>query len=145
MDKVEKERLESEHSKEMNEEAVKRIQREALTKEEAGEIESVFFEDDEVIKLRDGKEYIMPPASLKNARKAIKLLETVNVDAIILNFVPTGDEEVDKNREDSLYELLKICFASYPELTKDYFDEYVDLELARKIIEIFIGLNGLKK
>ena len=33
------------------------MENEKLTPEEAKRIESVFFEDDDVIKLRDGKEY----------------------------------------------------------------------------------------
>lgn len=119
--------------------------KEVLTKEEAQRIEAVFFEDDAKIKLRDGKEYIIPPASLKNARKLMQKLKTINVDVIILNFIPTGDEEKDKERENDLFEVLSLAFVGYPEVTREYIDEYVDVELAKKIIDILIGLNGLKK
>lgn len=148
-----KERAEREHSKMMNDEAVERIKREAeqeaqrekLTPEEAKRIEAVFFEDDAEIMLRDGKRYRIPPVSLKEARKIMQLLKTVNVDVIIMNFVPTGDEELDKKREDNLFDLLLMAFKNYPEVDRDYLDRYVDLATARKIIDIIIGLNGIKK
>jgi hypothetical protein len=140
-----KERAEREHSEKMNKEAVERIKHEALTPQEAARIESVFFEDDAEISLRDNKKYKIPPASLRDARRLMQLLKTVNVDAIILNFVPTGNEELDKKREDSLFEILLLAFKNYPEIDRDYLDRFVDLEIARKLIEILIGLNGLKK
>lgn len=113
-----------------------------LTKEEADRIESVFFEDDESIKLRDGKVYKIPPANLKNARRLMQLLKTVNIDAIILNFSPTGEDE---QKENDLFEALQIAFCNYPEVDREYLENYVDIVTASKIIEILIGLNGLKK
>lgn len=116
---------------------------EKITKEEADRIESVFFEDDEEIMLRDGKTYKITPCTLKDARKLMRLLKTVQIDAIILNFLP--DEEGKVGNEEDLFDILLIAFKGYPEIDKDYIDQYVDLEIARKIIEIMIGLNGIKK
>lgn len=116
---------------------------EKITKEEADRIESVFFEDDEEIMLRDGKTYKITPCTLKDARKLMRLLKTVQIDAIILNFLP--DEEGKVGSEEDLFDILLIAFKGYPEIDKDYIDQYVDLEIARKIIEIMIGLNGIKK
>jgi len=116
---------------------------EKITKEEAERIESVFFEDDAEITLRDGKKYKIAPCTLKDARKLMKLLKTVQIDAIILNFLP--NEESGDSSEEDLFDILLIAFKGYPEIDKDYIDQYVDLEIARKIIEIMIGLNGIKK
>lgn len=138
--------LERKHSEVMNKKAVERIKEEArLSVEEAERIESVFFEDDEEVMLRDGKRYKIPPCSLKDARRLMKLLRTVNVDAIILNFLPTDDPEGDAKREQDLFDILLMAFKNYPHVDRDYIDEYVDLDTARKIIDIIIGLNGLKK
>jgi len=115
---------------------------EKLTKEEAERVAKVFFEDDEEIKLRDGKTYRIHPCTLKDARRLMNLLNTVHIDAIILNFLPRED---GKSSEEDLYDILLIAFKEYPHVDRDYIDEYVDLETARKIIEIMIGLNGIKK
>lgn len=104
---------------------------------------AIFFEDDAEIKLRDGKVYKIPPASLKDARKLMEKLKTVNVDIIILNFIPMDDES--SKRENDLFDILMIAFKNYPEITKEYIEEYVDVEIAKKIIEIMIGLNDIKK
>lgn len=127
-----------------NQEAVNRL-KEELTPEQAEQVERYFFEDDEEIMLRDGKTYKVPPCSLKDARILMKKLRTINVDAIILNFVPSGDDEEDARREDDLFTVLLMAFKGYKHVTREYLDEYMDLETARKVIEILIGLNGLKK
>ena len=116
---------------------------EKLTPEEAKRIESVFFEDDDVIKLRDGKEYRIPPSRLKDARRLMQLLKTVNIDAVLLNFAPSGDGSSEK--ENDLLEILEIAFKNYPHVTREYLMEYIDIVTATKIIECLIGLNGLKK
>lgn len=116
---------------------------EKITKEEAERIESVFFEDDAEITLRDGKKYKITPCTLKDARKLMKLLKTVNIEAIILNFLP--DDEGGADSEEDLFDILLIAFKGYPEVDKDFIDSYVDLEIARKVVEIMIGLNGIKK
>jgi hypothetical protein len=113
-----------------------------LTKEEADRIESIFFEDDESITLRDGKTYKIPPSNLKNARRLMQLLKTVNIDAIILNFSPNDE---DTQKENDLFEVLQIAFSNYPEVDREYLENYVDIITASEIIEILIGLNGLKK
>lgn len=140
-----KEALELEHSTKMNKAAVEKIKQEVLSKTEADRVEAIMFEDDEEITLRDGKKYKVLPASLKDARRLMKLLKTVNVDAIILNFIATEDEVADKEREDELFSLIKLAFKGYPDIEQEYIEEYVDIEMARKIIDILIGLNGLKK
>jgi hypothetical protein len=99
--------LEKEHSEMMNREAVERIKREA---EELERSEAAIFEDDAPIKLRNGKTYYIPPLTLKNARTLMKKLRTINVDAIILNFLPTGNEELDKQREDDLFEVPQMAY-----------------------------------
>jgi hypothetical protein len=134
--------LEKEHSEMMNREAVERIKREA---EELERSEAAIFEDDAQIKLRNGKTYYIPPLTLKNARTLMKKLRTINVDAIILNFLPTGNEELDKQREDDLFEVLQMAFVNYPEVDRDFIDRYMDLETAREVIDILIGLNRIKK
>lgn len=116
---------------------------EKITKEDAEQIASVFFEDDEEIMLRDGKTYKLHPSTLKDARKLMKLLKTVQIDAIILNFLP--DEDDGAGSEEDLFDILLIAFKGYPHVDRDYIDNYVDLETARRIIEIMIGINGIKK
>lgn len=140
-----KAQLEQEHSNQMNKEAVERVKKESLTKEEADYIERAFFEDDAEIRLRDGKTYKVTPASLKNARKLMSVLKTINVDAIILNYVPTEDMEADEKRARELLAALRYGFSNYPEITDAYLEEFVDLDSARKIIDVVIGINGLKK
>lgn len=140
-----KARLEKEHSAQMNQEAVERIKKEVITQEEADRVEAVFFEDDAQIKLRDGKTYRIPPCKLKKARRLMQLLKTVNVDVVMLNFIPTGNDTEDEQREKDLYEILEMAFEYYPEVTREYIEDNVDVELANKIITILIGLNSLKK
>jgi len=119
--------------------------KEMVTPEEMKNTAKIFFEDDEEIRLRDGKVYKIPPASLKDARKLMQKLKTVNVDVIILNFIPSEDDDVTKQREEDLFDILMLAFKNYPEIDREYIEEYVDVETAKEIIEILIGLNGLKK
>lgn len=116
---------------------------EKITKGEADKIEGVFFEDDEEIVLRDGKTYKLHPCTLKDARKLMKLLKTVQIEAIILNFLPEDDGGT--GAEEDLFDILLIAFKGYPHVDKEYIDSYVDLDTARQIIEIMIGINGIKK
>lgn len=145
---------EKEHSAKMNQEAVERIKKETISQEEANRIEGVFFEDDAEVTLRDGKTYRIPPCSLKKARRLMILLKTVNIDVIMFNFLPPAMDSIDeytdvdaivKQKEDDLFEILSMAFSNYKHIDKDYIEEYVDVELAGKIITILIGLNGLKK
>ena len=139
-----KAKAELEHSKKMNDEAVEKIKNEVLTQEQSDSVAAVWFEDDEEVKLRDGKTYKIPPSSLRDARRIMDLLKTINVDYVALNFVPTGDEALDNKRIDGLFEMLEIALKPYG-LKKDYLDEKVDVVTARRICDILIGLNGLKK
>lgn len=116
-----------------------------LTKEEAERIESVIFEDDATVKLRDGKEYKIPPCSLKDARLVMKLLPKINLDMVAVNFYYTGNEEQDEERINTLYTLLEIAFKHYPEIDRDYLDKYVDVKTAAEIIAILIDISGIKK
>lgn len=140
-----KEEKELEVAKILNQQAVERIKQEAKASLEVAQSEAIFFEDDVEIMLRDGKKYRIPPCTLKDARRLMNLLKEIQPDLIIANFLPTGDEEEDNKRIDSLYEVLLIAFKKYPHVTREYLEEYVDIGLAKKIIEILIGLNGLKK
>lgn len=126
----------------MNRQGVERIKQEAVSRSEA-----VFFEDDEEITLRDGRKYKIPPATLKQARRIMQLLRTVDVQAVVLNFLPTGNEETDRQREENFFELMEIAFSKYPEVSgnREYLEENVDLVIARKVIDVLIGINGLKK
>ena len=117
---------------------------EVLTEEEATRIEKVFFEDDEEVMLRDGKVYKIHPCTLKDARKLMSLLKTVNIDAIILNLLPPEDG-VEATNEGDLFDVLLLAFKGYAHVNRDYIDSYVDLEIARQIINIMIGINGIKK
>ena len=128
----------------VQEEAVE-DEKEKFSAQEAERIERVIFEEDEIVKLRDGKTYKIPPCTFKDARKLMKLLRTVNVDVIIVNFLPTGNEEQDEKRIHDLYDMIMLAFKSYPEVTREYLEEYVDLKIAHRIIEVMIDLNGLKK
>ncbi|MEC0276806.1 hypothetical protein [Peribacillus frigoritolerans] len=140
---IEKTELEKQHSEKMNEEAINRIKKEEELSIE--EREAAIFEDDAVVTLRNGKKYSVPPLTLKNARQLMKKLRTVNVDAIILNFIPTGNDDLDKKREGDLFDILIMAFVNYPEVDRDYIDEFMDLETARNVIDTLIGINGIKK
>lgn len=129
----------------MTDKVKKEVVEEVLTKDEAEKIEKVFFEDDEEIMLRDGQMYKIHPCTLKDARKLMKLLRTVNIDAIILNLLPRDEDEEEVTSEGDLFDILLLAFKGYPHIDRDYIDNYVDLELAREIINIMIGINGLKK
>lgn len=120
------------------------MQEEPITQEESEYIEKVFFEDDEEIRLRDGRTYRIPPLGLKDARKLMKLINSVDSTFIIMNFMETDEGEGDKYNE--LMELLLLAFKPYyKHVDADYLAEYVDLVTAKKIIDIMTGLNGLKK
>lgn len=142
-----KEQLEREHSEMMNKKAVEKAKEEVLTKAEADRIETVFFEDDIEIKLRDGITYKIHPCTLKDARKLMRLVKTVNIDAIILNFLPLDDdedEETTEKRQNDLYDLILLAFKNYSHIDREYVDTYVDLDLAKQIIEILLGINGIR-
>ncbi|MGM7682866.1 hypothetical protein ACSVDA_12000 [Cytobacillus sp. Hm23] len=141
-----KEQLEKQHSMEMNKNAVESIQKGEVHDEISNEEkEKIIFQDCEAITLRDNKTYYIPPLTLKNARILMKKLQTINVDVIILNFLPSEDGSYDTSRENDLYDILEMAFVNYPNINRDYIDEYIDLDQARTIIDILIGLNALKK
>lgn len=113
-----------------------------LTQEEADVREKVFFEEDEKIRLRDGKTYYIPPLGLKDARSLMKKLNTIDSGVIIANLIPEDGED----RFDELLDVLLMAFKPYyKHMTVEHLGEYVDLETAKKIIDSMIGLNGLKK
>lgn len=130
---------------EVKEEEVKETdKKEPITQEEADYIEKVFFEEDETVRLRDGKTYRIPPLGLKDARKLMKLLNTIDTGIIISNLMVMEGE--DDDRYDELMEVLLMAFKPYyKHVTADYLAEYVDLVIAKEIIDSMIGLNGLKK
>lgn len=136
-----KEELEKQHSEKMNQEAIEK-RKEEISKEESDRIETVFFEDDVEVQLRDGKDYRIHPCTLKDARKIMRMVKSVNIDAIILNFLP-NEEGGSQDAEDDLYDLILIAFKNYKDIDRDYIDQYVDLATAREIINILLGLNGI--
>lgn len=118
--------------------------KEQITQEEADVREKVFFEDDEKVRLRDGKTYYIPPLGLKDARTLMKKLNTIDSGVIIANLIPEGDGEED--RYDELVDVLLMAFKPYYSfMTSAHLEEYVDLETAKQIIDNMINLNGLKK
>jgi hypothetical protein len=117
--------------------------KEPITQEESEYIEKVFFEEDETVRLRDGKTYRIPPLSVKDARRLMKLLNTIDTAIIISNLIA---EDGENDRYDELMEVLLMAFKPYyKHVTVEYLAEYVDLVIAKQIIDAMIGLNGLKK
>ncbi|MCR8985647.1 DNA polymerase III subunit gamma/tau [Brevibacillus laterosporus] len=115
-----------------------------LSQEEASIREKVFFEEDEKVRLRDGKTYSIPPLGIRDARKLMKLLNTIDSGIIITNLIP--ESELDDDRYEELLNVLLMAFKPYyKHVDTDYLADYVDLETAKKIIDAMIGLNGLKK
>ncbi|CCF16582.1 DNA polymerase III subunits gamma and tau [Brevibacillus laterosporus GI-9] len=115
-----------------------------LSQEEASIREKVFFEEDEKVRLRDGKTYSIPPLGIRDARKLMKLLNTIDSGIIIANLIP--ESELDDDRYEELLHVLLMAFKPYyKHVDTDYLADFVDLETAKKIIDAMIGLNGLKK
>ncbi|MGW9526168.1 DNA polymerase III subunit gamma/tau [Paenibacillus terrae] len=115
-----------------------------LTEEEAQIKEKAFFEEDEQVRLRDGKTYYLPPLGLKDARKLIKKLNAIDSGIIIANLIPDDPEGADRYHE--LIDVLMMGFKPYYSwMTPEHLEEYVDLETAKQIIDAMIGLNGIKK
>ncbi|AET59733.1 hypothetical protein HPL003_14910 [Paenibacillus terrae HPL-003] len=118
--------------------------KEILTEEEAQIREKAFFEEDEQVRLRDGKTYYLPPLGLKDARKLIKKLNAIDSGIIIANLIPDDPEGTDRYHE--LIDVLMMGFKPYYSwMTPEHLEEYVDLETAKQIIDAMIGLNGIKK
>lgn len=147
-------RLEEEKGKELTDKAMEPREQtteegkpespKTITQEEADVREKVFFEEDEKIRLRDGKTYYIPPLGLRDARQLMKKLNTIDSGVIIANLIPEGDDEEDRFEE--LIDVLLMAFKPYyHDMTAEHLEEYVDLDTAKKIIDCMIGLNGLKK
>ncbi|AHC19016.1 DNA polymerase III subunit gamma/tau [Paenibacillus sp. FSL M7-0802] len=114
------------------------------TEEETQIKEKAFFEEDEKVRLRDGKTYHLPPLGLKDARKLIKKLNSIDSGIIIANLIPVDLEGEDRYPE--LIDVLLMGFKPYYSwMTPEHLEEYVDLETAKQIIDAMIGLNGIKK
>ncbi|MGG1263849.1 DNA polymerase III subunit gamma/tau [Brevibacillus laterosporus] len=117
-------------------------EKEPVTQEEADYIEKVFFEEDDHIQLRDGKTYRIPPLGLKDARKLMKKLNSIDTSIIITNLMETEGED----RYDELLDVLLMAFKPYyKHMNVEYLEEVIDLVSAKQIIDSMIGLNGLKK
>ncbi|AFQ15869.1 DNA polymerase III subunit gamma/tau [Bacillus thuringiensis] len=114
-----------------------------LTKQESEFIEKVFFEEDEKVTLRDGKTYAIPPLGLKDAKNLMKKLNTIDTGVIIANLIA---DETGNDSYDELLEVLLMGFKPYyKEISAQYLGDYIDIVTAKEIIDIMIGLNGLKK
>ena len=130
-----------EASKEANEKSIERIKNE----NKSSESESIWFEDGSAeVNLLDGKKYKIHPVNLKKARRLLQLLKTVNVDMAIANFIPSGEPEVDVQREKDFYEMIEMAFEKY-ELGIEYLEENIDVVTASRIANILLGINGIKK
>ncbi|MUG00767.1 DNA polymerase III subunit gamma/tau [Bacillus inaquosorum] len=114
-----------------------------LSKEESEIIEKVFFEEDESVRLRDGISYKIPPLGLLDAKNLMKKLNTIDTGVIITNLI--ADDEGKDSYEELLDVLLMAFKPYYPNMTAEYLGKYVDIVSAKEIIDIMIGLNGLKK
>lgn len=114
-----------------------------LTKEESDYMEKVFFEEDDTVRLRDGITYKIPPLGLLDGKNLMKKLNTIDTGIIISNLI------ADESGEDHFEELLEVLLMAfkpyYKETTADYLANYVDIHTAKQIIDIMIGLNGIKK
>ncbi|MFC3781619.1 DNA polymerase III subunit gamma/tau [Bacillus chungangensis] len=114
-----------------------------LTKEESDYMEKVFFEEDDTVRLRDGITYKIPPLGLLDGKNLMKKLNTIDTGIIISNLI------ADESGEDHFEELLEVLLMAfkpyYKEITADYLANYVDIHTAKQIIDIMIGLNGIKK
>lgn len=137
-----------EETKEVQEEVVQEqeptIEEEApLTHEEADYIKRVFFEEDELVYLRDGKKYRIPPLSLRDGLELMKKLNSIDSSMMVLNLIDDGE---GNTKYETLMEVLHMAFKPYyPEITKDYLADFVDLNTAKNILDIMIGLNQIKK
>ncbi|ALP35575.1 DNA polymerase III subunit gamma/tau [Paenibacillus sp. IHB B 3084] len=124
--------------------AVVESTKKVLAEEEAQIKEKAFFEEDEKVRLRDGKTYYLPPLGLKDARKLITKLNAIDSGIIIANLIPDDPEGGDRYHE--LLDVLMMGFKPYYSwMTPEHLEEYVDLETAKQIIDAMIGLNGIKK
>ncbi|MCR8843934.1 hypothetical protein NQ117_09560 [Paenibacillus sp. SC116] len=140
MDAAQKEMLEKQHAQSMNDKAVERI------KQESSEVNAnVWLEEGKQIQLLDGKTYNVRPSKLLHARKLMKLLGTVSMEVVILNFMETDSPEEDETRINNFYDALMIAFTDYPHVTKEYLELHCDVVGARNILDVLVGLNGLKK
>jgi hypothetical protein len=103
----------------------------------------VLFEEDEKVRLRDGRWYHIPPFGLKNGRIAVKLMNSINSNVIVDNFFDDND---GNDKYDVVIEAIHMAFRPYyPDMSKDYLEKYVDVVTAKQIIDIVIGLNNIKK
>lgn len=119
------------------------VEEETLSKEESEFIEKVFFEEDETVRLRDGISYKIPPLGLRDAKNLMKKLNSIDTGVIIANLI--ADEGGDDNYDELLDVLLMAFKPYYKNMTTEYLGDYVDISSAKAIIDIMIGLNGLKK
>ncbi|MCY7861140.1 DNA polymerase III subunit gamma/tau [Bacillus haynesii] len=116
---------------------------ESISKEESEYIEKVFFEEDESVRLRDGVSYKIPPLGLRDAKNLMKKMNTIDTGVIIANLI---EDESGNDTFNELLEVLLMAFKPYyKDMTVEYLAEYVDIQSAKSIIDIMIGLNGLKK
>lgn len=122
---------------------VETVDEKVLTPEESSYIQKVFFEEDEVIYLRDGKKYHIPPLSLRDGVKLMNKLNEIDSSIIIMNLIDDGNGET---KFDLLMEVLHMAFKPYyKDITIDYLAEFIDINTAKTILDIMIGLNQIKK
>ena len=134
---------EVQETEDVNEEVEENEESKKISKEESDHQEKVFFEEDDSVRLRDGMTYKIPPLSLKDARTLMKKLNTIDTSVIISNMIE--DEEGNDTYNDLLEVLLLGFKPYYPTMTIDYLEDYIDLSIAKKVIDTLIGLNDLKK
>lgn len=141
-----KEQLELENAQAMNDEAIERIKNEAEeTSRSTEESEDIWFENGRKIKLLDGKEYWIKPSKLGVGRRLMKLLGTISLDSVLINFLETGNEQADSERVNNLYEVLRTALYEYPHITNEYLDEHCDFAMVSQILNYIIEVNSLKK
>ncbi|MCP8973168.1 DNA polymerase III subunit gamma/tau [Bacillus licheniformis] len=135
--------VESVNQEEPHQEQPREDTTESISKEESEYIEKVFFEEDESVRLRDGVSYKIPPLGLRDAKNLMKKMNTIDTGVIIANLI---EDESGNDTFNELLEVLLMAFKPYyKNMTVEYLAEYVDIQSAKSIIDIMIGLNGLKK
>lgn len=140
----EKEKLEQANSAAVNAEAVERIKQEALAAE-TQKSEDAWFEHGLSVTFLDGKQYELKPIKLGNAQRLMRLLGTISIDVIILNFLDTGNPTEDEKRISDFFEAMQLTLSHYPEITREYLDEQCDIAIAKQVLEGAIGLNRIIK
>ena len=124
-------------------------EKEVETEIDYKEIEKIVFGEGEEVTLRNGKAYKVLPATLKDARYIMENIGYIDTEIIVANFIPLAimGADVDKDSADkrleTLLKILNIAFKEYA-LSDNFIEENVDVVITKRVINILLGLSGLK-